>query len=197
MIEKDYVPSVKKDKKFQNEIIINNNYVYLKVENFENDYTERMSRISVENRKIIIDFRGNMGGRVSYANAFLKIFVDTSAPVYFVKNRNLGERAIYFRNSKGDFRNKEIYIFVNEFTASSAELSTAVLKEHCHATIIGERTYGKGVMLQCIQVSSERDILVPVYEFYTSNIKIHETGLYPDIEACRSQIDSWISYYCS
>ena len=179
---------------FNNKIIINGGFIYLKIQNFEDGFTEKLKGLFFENKKIIIDLRNNMGGEVLLANRFLRLFIHTSYPVYFVKNIKQGERAVYFHNNEAIANRGKIYVLVNSYTASSAELVTAVLKEHCNAEIVGEDTYGKGVMLKRMTITETKDILIPFFEFYTKGIKINNIGITPAIKADDQKIDNWIDY---
>lgn len=192
LIEKKYEKPIINKMDNGNDIVISKNTIYLKIRNFSESYNEMINKINEKNKKIIIDLRDNMGGNAALANNFLKMFVRTVNPVYFVNNIKQGEKAIYYRNNKCVFNNNKVYVLVNEYTASSAELATSVLKEHNNAQVIGRKTYGKGVMLKRLKFTQTKDILLPVYEFYTKSVKINNKGIFPDIVANNQQMDDWI-----
>ena len=67
-----------------------------------------------------------------------------------------------------------------------------VLKNEKRAFIIGEITKGKGVMQKKIKISHNLEILLPVYEYYTSKTKINNVGIIPDIVVNDKLMDDWV-----
>ena len=76
-----------------------------------------------------------------------------------------------------------IIILVNENTASASEILTAALKENGKATVVGEKTFGKGVIQELITLSDGSGIKITTEEYYTPNKnKINKVGITPDKE---------------
>ena len=75
----------------------------------------------------------------------------------------------------------DIVVLVNENTASASEILAGCLKDHQEATIVGTKTYGKGVIQQVISLKSGAGLKVTVEEYYTPNkTKINKVGIEPD-----------------
>lgn len=146
--------------------------------------------LNLNNRTLILDLRDNMGGNVLLANKFLENFVCSEEPIYYVENIEKKKYGVYI-NSHLD-NNTKIIIMVNSYTASSAELISLVLKNEKRAFIIGEITKGKGVMQKKIKISHNLEILLPVYEYYTSKTKINNVGIIPDIVVNDKLMDDWV-----
>lgn len=160
---------------------------------YDDEIIDEIKNIEFNDKSIIIDLRNNMGGKVTVANRFLELFFDPGQTLYYVRNKQKEEFTIKSKKNNKKITKNRIIIFVNENTASSAELVTAVLKEKLSAVVVGTSTKGKGVMQRKYKLSDERDILLPVYEFYTSNIVINNKGIYPDLVIKDTIIDKWIA----
>jgi len=75
----------------------------------------------------------------------------------------------------------QIVVLTNENTASASEIVAAALKENDKATIIGEITYGKGLIQELITLSDGSGIKITIEEYYTpKGNKINEVGITPD-----------------
>ena len=76
-----------------------------------------------------------------------------------------------------------IVVLVNDNTASASEIFAAALKENGKATIVGEKTYGKGVIQELISLRDGSGIKVTIEEYLTPNRnKINKVGITPDKE---------------
>lgn len=186
------VPKFKKDLNSKC-YIHDKNDVYIKIRKFDDDIIDEIKNVEFNDKSIIIDLRNNMGGKVTVANHFLELFFDPGQTLYYVRNKQKEEFTIKSKKNNKKITKNRIIIFVNEDTASSAELVTAVLKEKLSAVVVGTSTKGKGVMQRKYKLSDERDILLPVYEFYTSDIVINNKGIYPDLVIKDTIIDKWIA----
>ena len=96
----------------------------------------------------------------------------------------LEELQILFEKSKNDPEIKvPIVILTNKNTASASEILAAALKENNKATIVGETTYGKGVIQELITLSTGAGLKITTEEYYTPNRnKINKVGIQPDYE---------------
>lgn len=74
-----------------------------------------------------------------------------------------------------------IVVLVNENTASASEILAGALKDHKKATIVGTKTYGKGVIQQVLTLKSGAGLKITVEEYYTPNrTKIDKNGIEPN-----------------
>ena len=79
--------------------------------------------------------------------------------------------------------NVPVVVLVNEGSASASEVLVAALKENEKAIIVGEKTYGKGVIQELITLSDGSGIKITIEEYYTPNKnKINEVGIQPNEE---------------
>ena len=87
------------------------------------------------------------------------------------------------KSTKKPIVNVPVVILTNSNTASASEILTAALKEHNKATVVGETTYGKGVIQELITLTDGSGLKITIEEYYTPNRnKINKVGITPDKE---------------
>ena len=75
----------------------------------------------------------------------------------------------------------ELVVLVNYYSASASEILTGALKDHGRATVVGEKTYGKGVIQNVFQLTDGSVLKLTFAEYFTPNdSKINEVGIEPD-----------------
>jgi carboxyl-terminal processing protease len=116
---------------------------------------------------LILDLRNNPGGMLDSAVAVSDLFVD-SGRIVTVKGRQ-GETA-YDAKPEDTFRGFPIAVLVNRRTASAAEIIAACLQDNQRAVVIGERTYGQGIVRSIFQLKSGVGAMkIPVAAYYRPN----------------------------
>ena len=128
--------------------------------------------------KLVIDLRGNPGGLLS---SVIKISDDLlpEGPIVKTVDRNK-EEIIEYSNSKHD--KIPIVVLINEGSASASEILAGAIKDYNRGIIIGEKSFGKGVVQQIFPMDDGSGIKLTVSEYFTPNDqKIHEKGVEPDI----------------
>lgn len=134
--------------------------------------------------KIVLDLRGNPGGFLQSAVSIAGYFLPTGKVVV---RENFGEAADeqVFRSqgkSLKQYTPEEVVVLVNEGSASASEILAGALKEHGAATVIGQRTFGKGSVQELVELSGNSSLKVTVARWLTPNgVSISEGGLDPDI----------------
>ena len=108
------------------------------------------------------------------------MFIDKGNTV--LRSYNKAEKETIIKSSSGKYKDINLVVLVNDYSASASEIVTAALKDNKAATIVGIRTYGKGVM-QEIQPLFDGAIKFTIEEFKTPNgDKINKVGIKPDVE---------------
>ncbi len=129
---------------------------------------------------VILDLRNNTGGVVEEAVKISELFIDKGNTV--LRSYNKTEKETIIKSSSGKYKDINLVVLVNDYSASASEIVTAALKDNKAATIVGIRTYGKGVM-QEIQPLFDGAIKITIEEFKTPNgDKINKVGIKPDVE---------------
>ena len=166
--------------------VINDNIGYMNLSTFDEKCSKEFLKQYklLEEKKIkalIIDLRNNGGGIVDGALEIADYILEKEQTILITKNKN-GDEEI--EKSKNDPEIKvPIVILTNKNTASASEILAAALKENNKATIVGEPTYGKGVIQELITLSTGAGLKITTEEYYTPNRnKINKVGIQPDYE---------------
>jgi len=136
----------------------------------------------------ILDLRNNGGGlldaAVDVASQFLREGV-----VLREDRKNLGER-MYDVVGGGKALDQPLVVLVNGGTASASEIVAGALQDYGRATLVGEKTFGKGSVQLIYELSDDSRLHVTVAKWFTpNNNAIDGTGLQPDIEVLFSEDD--------
>jgi len=164
--------------------IIENNIGYINITSFDegcskefkNTYTE-LTKKNI--KSLIIDLRNNGGGIVDEALEIADYILEKDDIILITKDKEGNEKIE--KSKKKPIINMQIVVLTNENTASASEIVAAALKENDKATIIGEITYGKGLIQELITLSDGSGIKITIEEYYTpKGNKINEVGITPD-----------------
>lgn len=169
--------------------MIGNDIGYLSITQFTENASAKVGEVlsDLENKgmkTLVIDLRSNPGGILDEAVNIAGMFIDTGNTVTYTLDKN-GERDEYLsadvlgENKKYDV---DIAILVNGGSASASEVLTGALRDYDKAYVIGEKTYGKGVVQSVMPVGLDSILSVTVARYYSpSGICIHGTGIEPDL----------------
>lgn len=139
--------------------------------------------------KVILDLRGNGGGYVSAAKDLLSLWID-GEPILVQKSKNNLEETTKSNRGQAKLSNMKTIVLVNGTTASASEIVAGALKDYGKATIIGEQTYGKGVVQTLLNLSNGGMLKVTTARWYTPNgTSINGEGIKPDKEVERTYDD--------
>ena len=154
------------------------------VQSFANDILNHGTK------KIILDLRGNGGGYVNAAKDLLSLWLDGEK--IFIQKSKLSpvDDVTYSSKNKALFANTKTVVLTNGTTASASEIVVGALKDYNKATIIGEKTFGKGVVQNMENLSGGTLLKVTSAHWYTpKGNTIHETGIEPDKEVVNTYDD--------
>lgn len=131
--------------------------------------------------KIILDLRGNGGGYVSAAKDLLSLWLDGDK--IFTQTSKGHSSDTYANRNQAVLADIPTIVLVNGSTASASEIVAGALKDHDKATILGETTYGKGVVQTLLDLSNSSLLKVTSAHWYTPNgTDINKEGINPDTE---------------
>ena len=139
---------------------------------------ERLKRLGAEG--IILDLRGNGGGRLDEAIASASVFVE-EGDIVTTRGRTTGEE-IY--DALGDALDPvPMVVLIDGGTASASEILAAALSDYGLATLVGETTFGKGTVQESVPLPDGSAINLTVAEYFTSeDISIADKGIPPDVK---------------
>ncbi len=164
--------------------ILDGNIGYITIASFNTDCSKEIINYMKEFQdkginSVILDLRNNTGGIVDDAISISELFIEKGNIV--LHSYNKAENETIIKSKSGEFKNIKLVVLVNEYSASASEIVTAALKDNKAATIVGTKTYGKGVM-QEIQPLFDGAIKITIEEFKTPNgDTINKIGITPDI----------------
>lgn len=162
---------------------------YLSISNFNTDhnntgigtyeqFTKTVEELSDEGmEKLIIDLRDNPGGVLSVA-CNIADYILPEGVITYTMDKN-GKKEEY----KSDKKELDIpiIVLVNKNSASASEVLTGALKDYNRATIVGETSFGKGIVQNVFTFSDGSGLSMTVSKYYTpSGECIHEKGIEPD-----------------
>jgi carboxyl-terminal processing protease len=129
---------------------------------------------------LILDLRGNGGGRLDEAIASSSLFVEDGT-IVTTRGRATGEE-IY--DAQGDALDpRPMVVLINRGTASASEILAAALSDYGLATLVGETTFGKGTVQESVPLPDGSAINLTVAEYFTSeDVSIAHKGIPPDVE---------------
>ena len=139
--------------------------------------------------KVILDLRGNGGGYVSAAQDLLSLWLDNEK-ILIQKSKHFGNSTTNSGTGKAVLKDIETVVLVNGSTASASEIVAGALQDYGKATVVGEKTYGKGVVQNLYDLSGATVLKVTTAEWYTPKDRsINKTGITPDVEVERTYED--------
>ena len=129
---------------------------------------------------LILDLRGNGGGEIEEVSMIASLMVSENEDPLFTVTHKTKETTIYGHTRKQIFSGS-LFVLVNEYTASSAELLAEVLRNSANAAVVGERTCGKGISQSFFYLESGNILKLTTGEFSAvQSQRIQGQGIIPD-----------------
>ena len=152
-------------------------------ENVSDHFAEKYHNLQEDGAKsLIIDLRNNPGGLLDEAVKTAEIFVPNGEIVTYTldKYENCNE---FFSDGISDKKpDMPIVVLMNEGSASASEVLSGALRDYEIATIVGEKSYGKGIVQSAMSMGDSM-LSVTIARYYTPNgVCIHGEGIEPDIK---------------
>ena len=165
------------------EEVLENNIGYLEISSFDQGTSDEFKKKFIDLQikginGLIIDLRNNGGGIVSEALAIAECIADKGSPLLITVDKN--NRQEITKSSANPMINMPVVILTNENTASASEILAGALKDLNKATIVGTKTYGKGVIQQIVTLTDGSGLKLTIEEYFTPNKnKINNIGIEP------------------
>ena len=130
---------------------------------------------------LVIDLRNNPGGRVDTTGKILDKLLG-KGPLVKVKDKNGKEEVLIDSDEKHKW-NKPIVVLINGYSASASELFAGAMQDYEVATIIGTKSYGKGVVQQIFSINDGTGVKLTIAEYFTpKGHVVNKKGITPDIK---------------
>ena len=166
--------------------MLENQIGYIEIDSFDDgtakEFEEKYRELKNQNLKsLIIDLRNNGGGIVDEAVDIADLMIEKGKTILITKSKNNEEEQT--KAEKERTITVPVVVLVNEYSASASEILAAALKENDNATLVGQKTYGKGIIQTVYSMSDGSGLKLTTEEYFTPNHnKIHEVGITPDVE---------------
>lgn len=129
----------------------------------------------------ILDLRGNPGGYLDEAVDTASLFVEKGKTVLYTLDKAQQKRE--YLSKGGEFIGAPLVVLLDEGSASASEVVAGALKDYKAATIVGQKSFGKGIVQMVFNVGNKEGVKVTVSSYYSPNgINIHGEGILPDVE---------------
>ena len=144
---------------------------YIKVNRFaESTYKEfKDALVNLQKRgakKLVLDLRDNPGGYLGMAEEMADEFLEDGKLILFTKNKK-GKINKSFATDEGSFEDKPIYVLINERSASASEIVAGALQDNDVGTIVGRRSFGKGLVQREMALGDGSAVRLTVSRYYT------------------------------
>ena len=151
--------------------MVNDKFGYVKVNKFgETTYPEllvALAKLTQANCKgMIIDLRGNTGGYMAAAIQMVNEFLPNNKLIVYTEGRK-SPRENYTSNGTGSSQTMPLIVLMDEGSASASEIFAGAIQDNDRGTIIGRRSFGKGLVQQPIEFSDGSAIRLTIARYYT------------------------------
>ncbi len=116
--------------------------------------------------EIALDLRNNPGGFLGIAEQIADEFLEDDKLILFTKNKR-GTIEKSYATSKGDFEEGNIFVLIDENSASASEIVAGALQDNDKGTIVGRRSYGKGLVQREMDLGDGSAVRLTVSRYYT------------------------------
>ena len=144
---------------------------YIKVSRFAastyDEFRKGFNKLTKQGmKKLIVDLRGNGGGYLNAAVDIADEFLNKGMLIVYTKGKSSPEKK-YFATEKGSFENSKLVVLIDEGSASASEIVAGALQDNDRATIIGRRSFGKGLVQEQIEIPDGSAIRLTIARYYT------------------------------
>ena len=117
-------------------------------------------------KKMIFDLRGNTGGYFDQSFLLCNEFLPKDAPIVYMQGLHR-KRQDFTADGKGELQDVRLTVLIDESSASSSEIFAGAIQDNDRGTIIGRRSFGKGLVQEPINFTDGSGIRLTVARFYT------------------------------
>ena len=165
--------------------ILDNHIGYIQILSFMSGTTPNEFLEALENTKntdsLILDLRGNTGGLLDNAVFIADMFINNGTIVDIIY-RNGYKKTIKAQDEHFGMH-KPVVVLVNGASASASEILSGALKDSHKATLVGRKTFGKGLVQKVVPLPNQTGVNVTIARYLTPNgTDINKLGIKPDIE---------------
>lgn len=151
--------------------MINDKFGYIQLGKFgRTTYVElinSMAKLLYEKcQGVIIDLRGNTGGYLDIVAKIVNEFLPSNRLIVFTEGVHMARQDI-FTTGSGGYQDIPIILLIDESSASSSEIFAAAIQDNDRGTIIGRRSFGKGLVQKQIEFNDSSSLRLTIARYYT------------------------------
>ncbi len=151
--------------------MINDTLGFIKVSTFSadthNEVEEALKKLKTQGMKaLILDLRDNTGGLLKEADLLADQFLPNGKLIFYTKDKK-GNISKAVATSRGLFEKGSLYVLINERSASASEIVAGALQDQDRATIVGRRSFGKGLVQREIELGDGSVVRLTTARYYT------------------------------
>jgi carboxyl-terminal processing protease len=166
-ITRDKIPRYSVDVAY----MVNDNTGYIKINNFAmttfDEFMTGLKELKDKGmNKLILDLRGNSGGVMESAIRIADQFLKKGQLIVYTKGRSQ-PRNDAVATGNGEFETGDLVILIDEWSASASEILAGAIQDNDRGTIIGRRSFGKGLVQEPIMFSDGSGMRLTVARYYT------------------------------
>ncbi|MES2265323.1 MAG: S41 family peptidase [Bacteroidota bacterium] len=144
---------------------------YVKISKFasttDTDFRDALRKLKADGmQKLVLDLRGNGGGYLNTATSLADEFLPKGKLIVYTKGSH-EPRTDYFATDSGSYENGDLTVLIDEYSASASEILAGALQDLDRATIVGRRSFGKGLVQQQFPFGDGTAINLTVARYYT------------------------------
>ena len=178
--------------------MLSNGFGYIEVEEFIDNTAEQFYKavddlVAQGAKALIVDMRNNPGGfTVVATNMVDYLLEDTAVP----KGQGSDKAGVLLeiKDKNGKIIEKDVCqdghsvdlpmaVLVNDYTASSSEIFSGAMRDYGKAILVGEKTYGKGIVQQVFSLNDGSGVKLTIASYFLpAGDNIHKVGIEPDVE---------------
>jgi carboxyl-terminal processing protease len=170
----------------------NVNTGYIKIGKFASttdiDFRKAMSKLKTEGMsKLLLDLRGNGGGYLNAATSLADEFLGKGKLIVYTKGVH-EPRTDYFATDSGMFQQGKVTVLIDEYSASASEIVAGALQDLDRATIVGRRSFGKGLVQQQFPFGDGSAVNLTVARYYTPSGRSIQKSYKGGLESYRNEL---------
>ena len=166
-ITRDEIPLYSVDVSY----MIDDEIGYIRINRFSettyDEFLEGVKKLKKQGlKKLIVDLRGNTGGYMIAATSIVDQFLDAGKMIVYTQGKSSPRQEIY-STSKGECKDMDMVVLQDEFSASASEILAGAIQDNDRGTIIGRRSFGKGLVQEQYPLSDGSVIRLTIARYYT------------------------------
>lgn len=151
--------------------MLTTNLGYIKIDRFakttHKEFVEALQKLKNQGAtQLALDLRDNPGGFIATAERIIDEFLEDDKLILYTKNKTGKINKSYARED-GIFEDGEIYILINENSASASEIVAGALQDNDKGTIVGRRSFGKGLVQREMDLGDGSAVRLTIARYYT------------------------------